>query len=246
MSDTTKITGNEGEKSPEAPKTETVATTVAPVVTPTSEPKAEVKVETKTEVKEDAPRAASTGRTAEEQKELDMLKERAVTMGIAHSPNIGLDTLRKKIEDKMAGNKQEEEANASIAKNAGDETAMQIRERLKKEQLKLIRVRIYNMNPAKRDLNGEIFSVGNKFIGTVRKFVPFGEATDGGYHLPMILYNELKSRKFQQIKTKSENGQLKHETRMVPEYSFEELPPLTAEELEELKVKQEAAARLGG
>lgn len=240
MSDTPKNPVVEGEKAPEATKTGTVQTTVSP------SPAKPTEATKEPEIKEEAPRAASTGRTADEQKELDMLKERAVTMGIAHSPNIGLDTLRKKIEDKMAGIKEEEEANTKIAKNAKDETAMQIRERLKKDQLKLIRVRIYNMNPAKRDLNGEIFSVGNKFIGTIRKFVPFGEATDGGYHLPIILYNELKSRKFQQIKTKTENGQLKHETRMVPEYSFEELPPLTKEELEELKVKQEAAARLGG
>lgn len=60
-----------------------------------------------------------------------------------------------------------------------------------------LRCRVYNLNPAKADLPGEIISVSNRFIGTVRKFIPFGEATENGYHIPRVLVQDLKSRQFQ-------------------------------------------------
>lgn len=65
------------------------------------------------------------------------------------------------------------------------------------EHLALVRCRVYNLNPAKADLPGEIISVANRFIGTVRKFIPFGEATENGYHIPRVLVEDLKSRQFQ-------------------------------------------------
>ena len=111
--------------------------------------------------------------------------------------------------------------------------------------MKLIRCRIYNLNPSKRDLQGEIVTVGNKYLGSVKKFIPFGEATDNGYHIPNILYEELKRRRFQSITTKSVKGQIVVNNRMVPEYSLEVLPQLTKEQLKELADKQGAAERLG-
>ena len=186
--------------------------------------------------------------------ELKMLKERAKTLGIPISGNIGLDTLRKKIEAKLTGSepeaaqggKQDSEETAEM--DAAPKTKRQLdketRLRLKKEKMYLVRCRIYNLNPAKRDLRGEIVTVANKFLGTVRKFIPFGEATDNGYHIPKCLYDDLKARKFQQVRTNPKTGEVMS-TRMVPEYSLEVLPQLTKEELQELGNKQAAAERLG-
>jgi len=205
----------------------------------------ETKTETKPEVKTQAdPEVTSGTKSKEEQEELDLLKDRATMMGIAFSPNIGLATLKERVNAQLAGDEKEDKEFKENLKK--EESPQEIRKRLQKEQLKLIRVRISCMNPAKRDLNGEFFSVSNKFLGTVKKFIPFGEATDNGYHIPLILYNNLKARKFQQIKLKKVNGQDTHETRMVPEFAFEVLPPLSENDLKELKDQQEAAKRLSG
>lgn len=220
----------------------------------TEAPKAPV-VETKPETSEDlaktlenqndmAPAVTSGTKSKAEQEELDLLKDRARMMGLAFSPNIGLDTLRERVNAQIKGEELEKEEFKDNLKK--EETFLEMRKRLQKEQMKLVRVRISCMNPAKRDLNGEFFSVSNKFLGVVKKFIPFGEATDNGYHIPLILFNNLKARKFQQIKIKKVNGQDTHETRMVPEFAFEVLPDLTAEEIKELKDQQEAAKRLSG
>jgi hypothetical protein len=118
-----------------------------------------------------------------------------------------------------------------------------IRAQLHEEQMVLVRCRISCLNPAKKDLHGEIISVGNKYLGTVRKYVPFGEATDAGYHIPKILYTELKERQFQQIKTGRDprTGTPTVSTRWVREFAIEVLPPLTKEELHDLALAQAAA-----
>ena len=49
--------------------------------------------------------------------ELELLKQRADTLGIKYSPNIGIDALKQKIEDKLAGQKTSEPET-----EAGEET----------------------------------------------------------------------------------------------------------------------------
>jgi hypothetical protein len=181
--------------------------------------------------------------------ELALLKERAKTMGIPISGNIGIDALKKKIQHYLDGKKDEEVHEASDSKAAPRKSKImleqELRERLQKEEMALVRCKIYNLNPAKRDLHGEIITVANKYLGTVRKFIPFGEATDNGYHIPKIVYNDLKARQFQHIQTKQNGGKIDVKTRMVPEYNIEILPPLSEDELQELALKQAAAERLG-
>lgn len=186
--------------------------------------------------------------------ELSMLKERAKLMGIPVAGNIGVDTLRKRIADKLEG-KADEEGSAGSAEEAPKaksqamtkaEFEQKTRDEQQRDFMKLIRCRIYNLNPAKNDLPGEIITVANRYVGTVRKFVPYGEGSENGYHLPKILFDDLKSRTFQQIITKTVKGQIEVKTRIVPEYNIVELPPLTEEELAELALTQQAAQRVNG
>lgn len=164
--------------------------------------------------------------------ELDLLKQRADLMGIKYKANIGIDALKKKIED--VGISKE----VTPLSKADSEQAL--RQKIQSEQLALVRCRIYNLNPSKTDVPGEFITVANRYLGTVRKYIPFGEATQEGYHIPMVLFNDLRGRQFQQITTKKIRGQVVQKTRMVPEYNLEVLPPLRKEELEELAVRQAA------
>lgn len=174
---------------------------------------------------------------------LKMLKDRATQMGISYSPNIGEDALAQKIKDKIEGTVSKED---NPVKEDAALTERQLKNQARKEMLaenmKLIRLRIVNLNPQKADLPGEIITVSNGIIGTVRKYVPFGEATEDGYHVPNIIYKMMKERKFLSLKKKknSQTGKEYIEQMMAPEFGLEVLPPLTQEELDELAVRQAA------
>lgn len=184
---------------------------------------------------------------------LQALKQKATLMGITFSNNIGEDALAKKIEDKLAGNApvaQTSELNPLDGDVAGSKpkAKMTLRQRQIAEQMALIRVRITCMNPQKKDLQGEIYTVANEFIGNVRKFIPYGEASEGGYHIPKCLLTMLQEKKFLQITTVRDKrtGTTRPVTKEVREFAIEILPPLTQEELRELATAQIAAGSIDG
>ena len=196
--------------------------------------------------------------------ELDLLKRRADMMKIGYSNNIGVDALKAKIAAAMEGQKptsdnsqQAEATQAQQAQNGnGDVNALtststkptkklSLRQHLINEKMKLVRVRITNLDPKKKDLPGEIITVANEYLGTVRKFVPFGEVTDNGYHIPQCLYDVLKERTFVNIKVrKGSKGEEIVEHQNAREFSLEVLPPLSADELAKLAASQSAAGGL--
>lgn len=106
---------------------------------------------------------------------------------------------------------------------------------------RLIRCRIQNLNPAKKEWPGEIISVGSAKLGTFKKFVPFN--TGEPYHLPKIIFDVLKDKQCTFFKTeKDDRGNNVRKGYLSNEYALEVLDPLTAEELEDLK-KQQALAK---
>lgn len=178
-----------------------------------------------------------------EDDERDMLRARAEQLGIKLGPNARLETMRAKVNAALLSEPPKEKDESEMTEA---ERKMAVRERLKREKMRLVRVRISNLNPDKADLPGEIFTVVNKYLGTVRKYVPYGEATDNGYHIPVFILDQLKSRKFLQKKTKQNRGtgNIDVSTRWVSEFAIEELPPLTKKELDKLAASQAAAAGL--
>lgn len=199
--------------------------------------------------------------------EIDMLKDRAKLMGIQFSNNIGVDALKAKIEEKRAQSEADSKPAVEQAKPAtqtasqagngdgsinaltGNETkpvrAKTLRQHLRDEKMKLVRVRITNLDPKKKDLPGEILTIANEYLGTVRKFVPFGEVTDNGFHVPQCLYDMMKERTFVSIKTrKDQKGQTIVEHQNAREFALEILPQLTPEELAQLSAAQSAAGGL--
>ena len=175
--------------------------------------------------------------------------EKARELGITFSNNISTEKLLERIADA-----EEDAINAPVvvpaavteaAKTAP--TAMTAAEReakfrhdMKMEAMALKRVRIDNLNPAKADLEGEYFSVGNDVIGNVRRFVPYGEKTHDGWHVPQILLEHLKERQFQHIKTKRDprTGLISVETSMRTEFQITEMPPLSQSEINALAAAQ--------
>jgi hypothetical protein len=169
--------------------------------------------------------------------ELNALKERATLLGIKFSNNIGVDTLRTKVNAKLEEGRLASEATAN---------KVALRKTVKDEELKLVRIRLSVMNPMKKTWRGEVFTVANSVIGTVKKFVPFGpNFYSNGYHVPNCIYKMLRDRTFLNISTVEKNGRITTQTEFLPEFSITVLPPLTKEELEELAAAQAAGNRIG-
>ncbi len=124
-----------------------------------------------------------------------------------------------------------------------DETRQQLRARLIAENMRLIRVRITNMDPKKANLPGEVLTVANEFLGSVKKFIPYGEQTDDGFHIPYVLFKLLDKRRFLNIRTRKDprtGGEIVEST-WVKEFAIEVLPQLTGEEIKKLATAQIAA-----
>ena len=169
--------------------------------------------------------------------ELKLLKERADLMGIKYSNNIGLDTLRAKVNERLESSVLEAEKN--IDKSA-------LRKKVREEQLKLVRIRLTCMNPAKKAWRGEIFTVANSIIGTVKKFVPYDpKFYANGYHVPYCIYTMLKNKTFLDIRTEeSTGGKTRVYSSYPAEFGIEVLPELTPDELQQLAVEQQAGNRI--
>lgn len=175
--------------------------------------------------------------------ELSLLKDQARTLGITFSNNIGIETLREKIKDALEPKEEEKEKEVVTSMLSKLEKENLVRKHVRDEKLKLVRLRIANLNPSKKDLPGAIITVSSKYLGTVKKYVPFGEATDDGYHVPYCIYEFLKSKKFTQRKTIKDPVTKRERmvTNSVSEYAIDVLPPLTQEELAKLAQAQQAA-----
>lgn len=169
--------------------------------------------------------------------ELTTLKARAEQLGISFHPSIKLEKLRDKINAKLEGDAEEVVVAAGVPKG---ETTSELRLRKRKEASELVRIRVTCMNPAKKEWDGEILSVGNSAVGTFKKYVPFNN--EAGWHVPRIIYNQLLERKCQIFVTdKDGRGNKVRKGKMIREFAIEVLPQLTAAELRELAQLQAMA-----
>jgi hypothetical protein len=175
------------------------------------------------------------------EKELkEKLRENGKLMGLTFSPNEGVVSMRQKLAEAREQLLQEPLIQDVALPVDERKAELDARKALRMEMTKLVRVRIACLNPAKSELPGEIFTVHNDVVGTVKKFVPYNEAGES-YHVPYFLYKFLKRKKYLQIVPPPKGARTAATTKMVPEFSIEILEPLTAAELKELARAQGAA-----
>jgi len=182
------------------------------------------------------------------QDELSVLKKRADQMGLKYHPNIGLDKLKKKVADTLNGvsdSEPEPEVKtetplAATRANPGSvphETKLQMQTRLRKDATKLIRIKVACMNPNKKEWEGEIFTVSNSVVGTIKKYVPFNN--EEGWHVPYMIYNMMKERQCQIFqKKRDKTGVSSVHGKLINEFSIEVMPPLNKDELNDLAQRQ--------
>ena len=173
------------------------------------------------------------------QDELSTLKARADLLGIQYHPSIGIDKLKEKLGAAMA-DKPKEPEKVVVAVDPTKESEAQMLQRMRDEQLTLIRIRMACMNPNKTEWQGELFTFGNTLIGTHTKFVPFN--TEDGWHVPKALLDLLQERQCQVfVAAKTKNGVSVKQGKLIKEFAIEILPALTQEELRDLAQRQAMA-----
>lgn len=161
--------------------------------------------------------------------------EQARVLGLNFSKNTPTEKLKeivgRKLSEGRKENKSKRETIADIAK----------------EQRALVRIRIQVLNPAKQNWTGQIFTVGNEYIPHMTRYIPFN-AEGGIWHVEKMFVDFLKSRKYTVLPEKGNSvGNEKkaygvdfHKRKEMPEFAIEILPPLTMEELEQLRAMQDA------
>lgn len=175
------------------------------------------------------------------QDELTTLKARAQMLGLSFHPSIGLEKLREKVNAATTGAVPEEPVAKAVPQVVVPETPAQIRVRLKQDAMRLVRIRVTCMNPAKSEWDGEIMTTGNAVVGSVKKFIPFTGAEDG-WHVPYIMYEQLRDRQCQVFSTVTDSrGNKVRRGKMIREFAIEVMPQLTPAELAELAQRQAIA-----
>ena len=190
--------------------------------------------------------------------DLELLKAQATQLGISFHPNIKEESLLAKIKahkpvqaaqqsqtltvseitelQLLRAEKAERDAKLKLAPI---ETSTAKKARKIREASKLVRIRVVNMNPNKRDWEGEMYSVGNEFV-SFNKYVPFNN--EEGWHVPQMILGHMKERKCQVFYTKKDHrGNKTRHGKLVDELSIEVMDPLTMDELKELAQRQAMA-----
>ena len=180
--------------------------------------------------------------------ELDALKARATLLGIPFRPNIGLDSLRAKVNAVIEGTQDDEPTDTSPKEPVVVKSKQQLlneqRREANTEARKLVRIVLTAKDPLKRELEAEYFTVSNRLIGTIKRLVPF--ANEEGWHVEQAIVNMIKDKEVQLFKTvKLPNGDKVRKGYMSKAYTVEILDPLTKDELAALATQQAARNSIG-
>lgn len=177
---------------------------------------------------------------------LESLKAKADKLGIKYKSNISETALAKKIDlvlsDESTAKDESDEVDESEQDDEEEEAPKpkkldKASER--KRSQKLVRVIVRPLDPRRTQLDGELVMTGNSAIGTTGKFVPFN--VEAGFHIPEIIYNTLKDRTFTEFYTVEDKDGNEHtKSRQKKAFIIEVLDPLTEDEIQEIKIRQQA------
>lgn len=174
------------------------------------------------------------------------LKAQADLMGIKYPVNANVKKMVELIDEHKKSLEEENTETTSTSSTSVSQTPRTNKiGSVLDEAMKLIRVRVTVNNPSKQSREGEIISAGNAVIGFVSKFVPYQPAFyENGYHIPKIILDAMKEMKHTRYPKKKDRFNATMDdydkARLVSDFTIEELPPLTGQELKELAEYQQA------
>lgn len=176
---------------------------------------------------------------------LSLLKEEADLLGVTYPNNITATKLEERIEEHKR--KQEEEKKAKASKTYSDESKDEIKfnnynpslvGKTRAEAFKQIRFKLIVNDPNLQEATGISVTAGNEIVGHVTRIIPTNVEA---WHAEAIIVEHLKSQRFQQFKSKKYKDITYTDSEgavLMPRFTIIELPPLTEEELAQLKNDQ--------
>lgn len=176
---------------------------------------------------------------------LTIMRGRADIMGIAYKPEHSADYIEALIDMKLASDQTAPSAAAPVVQasaplTGGDRPTKSLRQHVIDENMKLVRIRLTNMDQKDQSLNGDIFTVSNEYLGDVKRFVPYQDKFyTNGYHVEACILKQLQDKKYLRISvTQNSQKQEVIESSWVKKFAIEILPPLTEAEIERLRITQ--------
>lgn len=158
----------------------------------------------------------------------ELLKQKADLLGIEYKPNTPDAKLIEMINAKVQPVKEELKTD--------DEVVSETIETQQKELMKLRRVIVSCMDPNMKDWDTTPFlSFSNSIITLPTIVVPLNVE----WHIPQAYYDLLKDQKcYVSVKSKDAKGRPITTRKEINKYTIQDLPPLTEQELQELKQAQ--------
>lgn len=170
-----------------------------------------------------------------EQSEREYWKERADLMGLSYPNNIPTEKLKLQVQAKLAEPVKGMSQSEVQYRSKVDPAILAMEE----EATKLVRYRIHVLEPSKLGWTGMYITVGNDNLAPVRRAIYF---IDEPWHAERIVVDHLKTMVYAHRPQKQSSvlkGSFAESDRgkvtWRPMFKIEELPPLTPEELENLK-----------
>jgi hypothetical protein len=163
------------------------------------------------------------------------LLAKAALMGISVHPNAKNEAIAAKITAKL---KDEPDPGTDVAKPDADSEEPKPLTKADKEihpAKRLRRVMITCNDPQKADQSGDIISVSNGEVGSLRFYFHFNKP----WHVPEIVLETLKESKLFLHSSRKDGREIV--TREVPRYNIQYLDPLDEKQRERIAAKQAAA-----
>lgn len=168
---------------------------------------------------------------------LKALKATATTLGITYSPNIKAETLQAKIDAILktvteVQSKQQDEPVNKTPEELEDEKRVQ----LSNEMLKLVRCIVTCNDTTMVDWDmTPYYSISNSLITVPSQTIPLNVE----WHIPTALFDMMSAMTcYVSTKSKDDKGRTITVRKEIKKYNLQVLPPLTEEELNDLKQAQ--------
>ena len=162
----------------------------------------------------------------------ELLKQKADLLGLTYASNISTDKLRDLINQANEPVEVKQDTSVNMSGSSVEDEAMALRLELTKK----IRVMITCNDPLMKDWDmTPYYSFSNSTITLDSITIPLGVE----WHIPNAYVGMLQAMECKiPVKTKDDKGRPITTRRTVKKYNVNILPPLTAEELEALKMAQ--------
>lgn len=162
------------------------------------------------------------------------LLDQCELLGIPYQANTATSKLQELVAARVNEAATKVSAPIALIEPSAEELERAKRTAAYESAMKLVRVIVVCLNPAKSDVEGELFTYGNSLVPTESKYVPFGR--ESGWHIPRILVEMLREKKYQGYRSfRDSQGNNRKKVMQLPAYSVTELPALSVEELKEMK-----------